>query len=163
MAEEIINGTIVLDEIAQDAKKINLVYGQQKFSLWIKKLDGNNTKAYDSWTELRPMVGDTIDVQYKEEDAEWDNPSGKHITFKRRTVLQIRKASGAPSAPKPSQNAVSASKEDMSKYVTREEFENKIKDMSAAFMKIQADVLDLKNSRQESEYPPFSIEVPEGL
>ncbi len=155
--EEIITGTLRIDEIAQDDKKITLVYEGNKYSFWLMKKDGNMTKAFESWRSLQPLVGDVIEAQYKEEDATWEKPDGKTVNFKRRTILNMRKVAGAvpgtksSSTPKPSV----ATPQDMSGYVTKAAFDEKIADMSAAFMKMAADVEDLK--RKDG----INIEMPE--
>lgn len=155
--EEIITGTLRIDEIAQDDKKITLVYEGNKYSFWLMKKDGNMTKAFESWRGLAPMVGDVIEAQYKEEDATWEKPDGKTVNFKRRTILNMRKVAGAvpgtKSSSTPTKQAVATP--DMSGYVTKAAFDEKIADMSAAFMKMAGDIDELKKK------DGINIEMPE--
>lgn len=153
MAEAIINGTIRIDTMANDPKKITVQQGKDKFSFWLTKKDGSNTKAYDSWLEVRPMPGDLLDVQYKEEDAEFTNDAGKLINFKRRTILQLKRGSGAPtpmatgfSLPSEQQIPIIGMPQTPGvEYVPREEYEAKIKEMAAVFMKVAVEVSAIKN------------------
>jgi len=137
--ENIINSTIRLDEVGQDQKKVNIKYGEQKFSFWLYKKDGAKTKAFESWEELKLVVGDDVDVQYKEEDAEWEK-DGKTINFKRRTILQLRRSFVKAPASNTPQRSNPAATAPVGDFVTRKEFEEKIADMSAAFMRLQVDV-----------------------
>lgn len=163
MAEEIINGTIAIDEASQDAKQVKIKSGDKKFSFWRTKKDGASTKAYQSWLELSPKVGDTLDVQYKEEDAEWTKPDGNTVNFKRRTILQMRTGSGTVSTPQPSQGSNPASTGGSANivYVIKTDYEAKIADMSAAFLKMQVSLNALEEEVRKMN--SIKIEKPEGL
>lgn len=155
--EEIITGTLRIDEVSQDDKKITLIYDGSKYSFWLMKKDGNMTKAFESWRLLQPLVGDVIEAQYKEEDATWDKPDGKTVNFKRRTIMNMRKVvgvvPGTKSSSTPIKQAVVAP--NMSGYVTKAAFDEKIADMSAAFLKMAVDIEDLKKK------DGINIEMPE--
>lgn len=158
--EEIITGTLRVDEIAQDDKKITVIYDTQKYSFWLTKKDGNKTKAAEAWAELRPMVGDVIEAQYKEEDATWEKPDGKTVNFKRRTILNLRKVANGvvPGTKSQSSTPKPAPAQNMDQYVTKEVFEAKIAEMSDAYLKMAAKIYEMEHREDSVE-----IETPEGL
>lgn len=148
MAEDVIeNRSIRIDEVESKQDKIILKEGKDKYQFWIKKRDGNFTKAYEGWSSLQPLPGDVIDIQFKSEDVTWEKG-----TYVRRTVLSIRPSKGGEymggSKPTPVANEAPSSNSEATgaSYVTREEYENKIKEMAAAFMLVQADVVRIKTA-----------------
>jgi hypothetical protein len=152
--DELINSEIRLDEISGDDKKVTIKFNRDKYSFWKSKKDGNKTKAYESWLQFNPQVGDWLEIQFKEEDAEWVK-DGKTIFFKRRTILQLHKGDGTSESPKSSPSAPQRVTAPTGDFVTREEYAKKISDMSEAFMGLIRDFAQL-NEKVEShmrDYP----------
>lgn len=148
MSDQIDAKIIRIDEIEQKADRIILKEGKDKYSFWLKKRDGTSTKAFESWDQIRPLPGDTIDVQYKSEEAEFVNESGKAVSFTRRTILNMRDAKGAnptqESVPREtSPRPVAAPTGD---FVPRKEYEDKIKEMGDAFMGLKNEIGRIKTA-----------------
>lgn len=99
MADEILNRVIQIEELTDDGRKINVKEGRDKFNFWKTKMDGDNTKAFESYKSFAPGVGDFIEIAYKEEDAEFVNGEGRMVKFKRRTILNIKPSGGPSSGP----------------------------------------------------------------
>ena len=151
MADNIESRIIRIDEIEQKADRIILKEGRAKYSFWLKKRDGTPTKAFEGWDQLRPLPGDTIDIQYKSEEAEFMD-GGKAVQFTRRTILNMRDSKGAeptggPSTTPASNPAPRSNSEPTGvSYVPRAEYEEKIKQMSEAFMKMQDEINRIKTA-----------------
>lgn len=154
--DELISAEICINESSADDKKVTIKFGRDKYSFWKNKKDGNKTKAYESWLSINPQIGDYIDIQFKEEDAEWEK-DGKTIYFKRRTILNLFKASGNNDSPKSSPSAPQRVTAPSGDYVTKAEFTKKIEDMSGAFMDMVRNIAQL-NEKVDShmrDYPPI--------
>ena len=150
--DEILSSEIQINEVSEDTRKVTIKYGRDKYSFWKQKKDGGNTKAYETWLNSNFKNGDWIEIQFKEEDAEWEK-DGKTIYFKRRTILQMRTASGTSDRPKSSPRSNSGPTAPAGDYVTREEYEKKIKDMSDAFMSMAKEIGDLKKYVEKNVIP----------
>jgi len=165
--EDIITGTVRIDEVGQDDKKITVVSDSAKYSFWLTKKDGQPTKAAEAWRQLRPMVGDVIEAQYKEEDAKWEKPDGKVITFKRRTILNLRKVANNMANSMKVRNDdipdVVTPQKTQGQFVTKEEFDAKIKEMSDAYLRMANKICALEERDQREEEEPLEIEIPEGM
>lgn len=57
-------------------KAITIAAGKEKFKFYDKKKDGNNTKAYEGYLELRPLVGDTLTAFVEEKTREYTKRDG---------------------------------------------------------------------------------------
>jgi len=146
--EEIISGKIIIDGLSQEKARYVVVSNSKKFTLWLTKKDGNETVAFRGWKELNPKIGDLVDIQYKEEDAEWEK-DGQTINFKRRTVLQVRAASGAPT-PVDSHSQ---------KNETSNEIETRLAAMAGVTSVFQDQLIDLSARVQALERKETSQEI----
>jgi len=133
MSEDQIDKKVIrIDELKTDTKKITIVSGKDKYSFWILKQNGEETKAYEGFKVSGLNVGDSVEVTYKTEDAEWVK-DGKTIYFKRRTILGLQGTSESPDeSPAPRRANYSPTGD----FITRKEFEEKIGDIREAFLEL---------------------------
>lgn len=58
-----------------------------KFKFYTKKVNGEETKAWQQFKEQQMGVGKQAGVAFSEEDKEFTNNEGKNIKFKERKVM----------------------------------------------------------------------------
>lgn len=79
--------TINVSGIENKGKKMNILDGTTKYNFWITKQDGNQTKAMEGFSKLRPIIGDTLTVEFESKDASFTNDQGKTINYKDNQIL----------------------------------------------------------------------------
>lgn len=45
---------------------------KNKYKIWVSKKDGTPTKAYQQFQKIRPVVGDILEMEVEEKDAEYN-------------------------------------------------------------------------------------------
>jgi len=142
--DEILTRVICVEELSQDLKKVNIKYGRDKFHFWKNKKDGMETKAFTTFQDMNIQTGDTIEIAFKEEDAEFTSNDGRVIPFKRRTILAIKTADGQEPSPA-SQKSASQPALLGGTYVPRDEYEKSMNDIKESYLTLTKMVKDLKD------------------
>lgn len=95
--DQIDNKIITIAKIEQSAKAFKITdQDGDKYTLWIRKQDGNNTQAFDQYQIMGLMVGKIAYVGFKAEPATFTNDVGKVINYTQRTIISFREATNAP-------------------------------------------------------------------
>lgn len=145
--QELLTRVIQVTELASDERKITVNEGKIKYSFWKDKKDGQPTKAYQDYDRIKFSINDFIEILYKEEAAEFTNDDGKFIQFTRRTILGIQESEGPATEPvgrSGGGQSTPVPQVDPDKYITKEEFEEKMNVMRDSFVTLANEVKELK-------------------
>lgn len=105
--KDVIYKTIHVDSVADNGKKITLIYGKEKYGFWKNKQDGSETKAYTQYKALRVESGQEYPIAVKEEAKSFTNDQGKLINFTERNLMFFAtKEAGEGKVPHQAENTV---------------------------------------------------------
>jgi hypothetical protein len=106
------NKTIRVDGVKSTDKQITILMNtgkvykngepqQDKYKIWINGQDGKPSVPYLQFQEIRPIAGDTLDVETYEVEKEFTNPAGEQIKYMDRTINHFVMADGKPATIAP--------------------------------------------------------------
>lgn len=95
--DQILNKDIKISKIEQSAKVIKFSdQDGHKYTLWVKKQDGNNTQAYELFKAMELMVDSIANVSFKQEEKQFVNEKQQAVKYQERTVIGFRETSEVP-------------------------------------------------------------------
>lgn len=72
---------------------------QDKYKIWVKDQKGNLSLPYKQFQKIRPIAGDTFQVETYEQEKEFTNPEGKEIKYMDRAINKFMMVEDTPVSP----------------------------------------------------------------